>query len=34
MDLIICIIDKQGTEMSAGAGCIIDQPMPNMVIEF
>ena len=29
----ICIIDKQEAEMSAGAGCIIDQPMPNMVIE-
>ena len=29
----ICIIDKQEAEMSARAGCVIDQPMPNMVID-
>ena len=33
VDQIICIIDRQEAEMSAGAGCIIDQPMANMVTE-
>ena len=30
MDQKICIIDKQGVKMNAGAGGISDQRMPNM----